>query len=206
MPPTTAPTLQPTSNVPVPTLPPTVAVPTPAPSKRPTIAPTAPQPTREPTTRPTPLPTVACPGSCSTPYPISFGANTLTQTPASGVTLSTVGTTCNFGTTGDNAIYNAVRALARLDWMPCFSFCARFSRERSTEVLPIGLGVINGLTGEVPNTHICTHAYMQVYYSFTPGTTGYYVFRSVSVFRLDAMAGLSFNSFLLPTGPLAPIE
>jgi hypothetical protein len=47
------------------------------------------------------MPTTPQPGQCSLPYTISLGTNAFNNQPASGLTLSTVGTTCGFGSTGD---------------------------------------------------------------------------------------------------------
>lgn len=62
---------------------------------------TDPGPTLSPTIPPTPAPTLVQPGQCSLPYTLNLGANSFNNAPATGLTLSTVGTTCNFGATGD---------------------------------------------------------------------------------------------------------
>ena len=59
-----------------------------------------PTPTPFPTPAPTRSPTVRGQGQCGLPYTLTLGANTFNNAPASGVTVSTAGTTCNFGATG----------------------------------------------------------------------------------------------------------
>ena len=105
-PPTRAPTNPPTTTPPplVPTPNPTTA-PSRAPTTSPTNVPTA--PTTHPTNRPTPLPTTASSGQCSLPIPIVLGPNNFNTAPASGLNLSTAGTNCNFGNTGDQVSYNS---------------------------------------------------------------------------------------------------
>lgn len=68
----------------------------------PTPAPTInTNPTPSPTLDPTQQPTLTQPGQCGLPYTLNLGANAFNNAPASGETVSVVGTSCDFGTTGE---------------------------------------------------------------------------------------------------------
>lgn len=56
-----------------------------------------PVPTPNPTRAPTRSPTGVGPGQCGLPYTLRLGANTFNNAPASGVTITTAGTPCSFG-------------------------------------------------------------------------------------------------------------
>ena len=56
--------------------------------------------TPPPTQAPTRQPTVLGQGQCGFPYTLLVGANSFNNAPASGLTISTSGTSCNFGATG----------------------------------------------------------------------------------------------------------
>jgi len=53
-----------------------------------------------PTPLPTPAPTRVGGGTCALPFTLSLGANAFNNAPATGLTISTSGTACNFGATG----------------------------------------------------------------------------------------------------------
>ncbi len=94
-PPTSPPTRAPTRS-------PTV---TPQPTSHPTQSPTRSptvfnQPTPLPTQSPTASPTGTSTGVCAAPHPLTLGPNAFNTAPASGFTVSTEGTSCDFDETG----------------------------------------------------------------------------------------------------------
>jgi len=99
-----------------------VPVPTPIPTQPPVTAPTQPPPVATPTRLPS-QPPIAGGGQCGAPYPVTLGVNAFNNAPATGLTISTAGTSCS-SSGGEEDI-----TISRL-LMPCLMVLALFRAPR----------------------------------------------------------------------------
>jgi len=94
----------------------------PTPTQPPVTAPTQPPPVATPTRLPS-QPPIAGGGQCGAPYPVTLGVNAFNNAPATGLTISTAGTSCS-SSGGEEDI-----TISRL-LMPCLMVLALFRAPR----------------------------------------------------------------------------
>lgn len=124
-----------------------------------------PTPTPVPTPAPTRSPTVLGQGQCGLPYTLTLGANAFNNAPASGITVSTAGTPCNFGATGYAGETPSSLQLCQ--------HCCLIYRDDGPRILD----------NSHPRHH--TASYNSVYYQFTPAQTATYTFSTCNSANFD---------------------